>query len=95
MILSKKALLYKIVTTLVLLIFSVSTMAAAFSQNQILAYQGDAEAQYSLGLSYLYAYGVSQNYSKAVEWFQEAANQGHAEAQFVLGVIYGNGTGVR
>ena len=28
--------------------------------------------------------GVRQDYFKAVEWYQKAAEQGHAEAQFNL-----------
>ena len=39
--------------------------------------------------------GVKQDYFKAVEWYQKAAEQGIAPAQFNLGVMYHNGKGVR
>ena len=32
--------------------------------------------------------------TKAVSWFQKAANQGNAEAQWSLGACYINGTGI-
>ena len=32
--------------------------------------------------------GVKQDYFKAVEWYQKAAEQGYAEAQFTLGLMY-------
>ena len=41
-----------------------------------------------------YALGMPQNYTKAVEWFQAAANQGNARAQYSLGIMYENGEGV-
>ena len=41
------------------------------------------------------ANGVSQDYSKAREWYLKAANQGHADAQYNLGVMYYQGQGVR
>ena len=30
--------------------------------------------------------GVTQDYEKAVQWYQKAADQGHAEAQYNIGV---------
>ena len=38
--------------------------------------------------------GIPQNYAKAVEWYQKAADQGDAVAQFNLGFCYENGQGV-
>ena len=38
--------------------------------------------------------GVLQNYVKAAEWFQKAAEQGHAKAQLSLGRMYITGRGV-
>ena len=35
--------------------------------------------------------GVKQDYKKAVEWFQKAADQGYASAQYNLGLRYANG----
>jgi len=59
-----------------------------------LAEQGDASAQYNLGVMYANGEGVPQNASTAVEWYRKAAEQGDADAQYNLGVMYDNGYGV-
>ena len=56
--------------------------------------QGDAEAQYYLGLMYAEGLGVEQSYEKAAEWFQQSADQEFAKAQRNLGYLYENGYGV-
>ena len=53
------------------------------------------EAQYNLGLAYENGYGVEQDYQKAIEWYQKAAQQGLAKAQSNLGGMYANGHGVK
>jgi len=58
------------------------------------AEQGDVEAQFKLGVAYTKGQGVSQDYTKAVEWFSKAAEQGHAISQFNLGCMYLSGRGV-
>lgn len=59
------------------------------------AEQGDANAQYNLGVCYKRGEGgVDQDYNKAVYWYRKAAEQGLAEAQHNLGVCYINGEGV-
>ena len=45
------------------------------------AEQGDAVAQYTLGIMYSEGEGVSQDYKKAVKWFRKAAEQGDSAAQ--------------
>lgn len=45
------------------------------------AYEGDAEAQFLLGLAYYDGNGISKNYSKAYYWFQKAVGQGNNDAQ--------------
>jgi TPR repeat protein len=45
------------------------------------AAQGNAQAQYNLGLLYYNGQGVPQDYTKAREWFEKAAAQGLAQAQ--------------
>ena len=37
---------------------------------------------------------MSQNYKKAIGWYQKAAEQGYASAQYNLGVMYNDGKGV-
>ena len=59
-----------------------------------LAEQGDANAQFNLGVMYANGKGVPKDASQAVTWFRKAAEQGDAKAQFNLGVRYANGEGV-
>jgi TPR repeat protein len=58
------------------------------------AEQGDAEAQYNLGVCYNDGDGVEKNSTQAVYWYRKAAEQGHAKAQNNLGVCYNDGDGV-
>ena len=48
------------------------------------AEQGFANAQYTMGVMYLYGIGISQNKDEAREWLQKATAQGHVSAQEVL-----------
>jgi TPR repeat protein len=59
-----------------------------------LAYQGNAAAQYNLGVMYANGDGVIENDQTAVEWYTKAAYQGNAAAQYNLGVMYAKGDGV-
>src|SRR5215471_4551507 len=59
-----------------------------------LAQQGDADAQYNLGLMYFNGQGVLQDYGQAMQWSRRAADQGVAPAQYNLGFMYANGQGV-
>jgi hypothetical protein len=56
------------------------------------ARQGNADAQYNLGLIYYSGLGV--NYEFTAHWFQLAAQQGHVQAQRDLGKMYERGEGV-
>lgn len=38
---------------------------------------------------------VRQDYSKAAQWFEKAANEGKANTQYNLGLMYYRGEGVR
>jgi len=49
------------------------------------AEQGNAWAQYCLGLCYRIGRGTPINIARAAEWFFKAAEQGHAEAEEALG----------
>jgi len=59
-----------------------------------LADQGDAIAQFNLGLTYDKGWGVPQNDAEAAKWYRLAADQGDADAQINLGGMYHNGRGV-
>ncbi len=58
------------------------------------AEQGDADAQFLLGLMYADGKGVLQDDKQAVNWYRKAAEQGDARAQFLLGLMYADGIGV-
>jgi hypothetical protein len=57
--------------------------------------QGNAEAQYFLGMMYAHGgWGVPQDYTMARGWYEKAAVQGYAMAQYNLGALYFYGQGV-
>ena len=66
----------------------------AFRLFQPIARQGNAQAQYNLGVMYEQGKGMAQNNKQALAWYQKAANQGHIKAQNNLGVMYSQGKGV-
>ena len=55
--------------------------ATALREWTPLAEQGNARAQYNLGLMYDVGRGVPQDYKTAVKWYRLAAKQGHSSAQ--------------
>jgi TPR repeat protein len=57
------------------------------------AEQNVAEAQFGLGLCYVYGGNVAKDYVEAVKWFRKAAEQNVAVAQVFLGSSYANGLG--
>jgi TPR repeat protein len=59
-----------------------------------LADQGDASAQYNIGVMYHKGQGVTQNNQEAVKWLKLSAVQGLRYAQSNLGYMYLNGYGV-
>lgn len=71
--------------------FGVSTSVEQLSQK---AKDGDANAQYRLGLRYTSGSGVNQNYQTATVWFNKAAEANHAAAQYMAGINYNTGRGV-
>ena len=72
----------------------ISSFAANIDELKKAAEQGDAQAQYNLGVCYANGNGVEKNLSEAVKWWRKAAEQGFAQAQFNLGVCYDFGKGV-
>lgn len=71
-----------------------STLDDDIETVQRAAVQGDAEAQYSLGLAYKNDEGVGRDDAEAARWWLQAAEQGHADAQYRLGLAYRDGEGV-
>ena len=75
-----------------------STVAAVDSR-QITAYrsaarQGDAAAQYALGVLYQVGEVVPQGFAQAFQWYERAAQQHYAPAQLALGILFEYGKGV-
>lgn len=67
--------------------------ATALREWQPLAKQGQAVAQYNLGLLYANGQGVPKDDAQARQWYEKAANQEHADAQVNLGSLYDYGRG--
>lgn len=61
---------------------------------EILAENGDAEAQCELAKQYALGKRITQNTLRAIYWFKKSAVQGNYLAQYCLGVFYFNGEGV-
>ena len=59
-----------------------------------LAAQGDALAEFTLGLRYSTGSDAPQDYTEAVRWFSSAAERGQVMAQSRLGAYYWAGRGV-
>ena len=59
-----------------------------------LANQGDADAQWRMGVRYHNGEGVPHDDAQAIQWYQRAAEQGHVTAQATLGAYYWAGRGV-
>ncbi len=68
--------------------------ATALREWRPLAEQGDAHAQYNLGVMYRKGRGVPQDDVQARQWYKKASVQGVAKAQYNLGILYFNGEGV-
>ena len=60
-----------------------------------LAEGGDREAQYQLANMYMDGKGVKQDFYKAIQLYELAADQGLVKAQHYLGVIYDKGRGTK
>ena len=52
------------------------------------AEQGNASAQYNLGVCYEDGQGVAQNYAEALKWYTKAANQGFVPSYAGLSACY-------
>jgi uncharacterized protein len=53
-----------------------------------LADQGNAEAQFYLGIMYDNGLGVPQDHVEGLKWYRLAAEQGDGSAQYTLGSVY-------
>ena len=55
--------------------------------------QGDADAQYKLGVFYENGYGVTQDKEQAMQWYKKAAEQGNESAKNAIDRMQGGGLG--
>tara|TARA_B110000977_G_scaffold170989_1_gene222165 strand:- start:23 stop:295 length:273 start_codon:yes stop_codon:yes gene_type:complete len=83
-----------LVLMLPVLSFGSEAVKRLFEEEQVLAEQGNARAQYFLGLMYNEGKGVPKDQKEAFKWYRLAADQGDASAQYNLALMYGNGVGV-
>ena len=82
--------------TLLLLLLLLPALAFAqsdFEVTKALAEQGDAIAQYNLGVMYIEGRGISEDGIEGVKWFRLAAEQGLSEAMHGIGSTYAYGLG--
>jgi TPR repeat protein len=68
--------------------------AEALTLFQFLAEQGEAKAQFKLGVMYEMGQYVTQNYTQAVSWYIKAAELGNSNARYNLAIKYQTGQGV-
>jgi len=68
--------------------------ATALKEWKPLAEQGNAGAQYNLGIMYHEGRCVTQDDKAAIKWLTKAAEQGLVIAQYELALMYNNGEGV-
>src|SRR5262245_39885542 len=68
--------------------------ATALREWRPLAEQGDAGAQFYLGIMYGKGLGVEKDDMQSRRWHEKAAGQGEVHSQFVLGGLYEQGRGV-
>ena len=66
----------------------------AYQEFRLHAEQGDAKAQFNLGVMYDNGWGIPENDVEAVKWFRKAAEQGNISAQSNLGIMHVLGIGV-
>lgn len=78
---------------LTLLLTSI-TFAEDFDETLRLAKEGNANAQFNLGVYYTKGTEVPENYEKAFKWYMKSAQQGIVVAQTNLAFMYLKGNGV-
>ena len=74
-------------------VLAVSAQLSPIGELSAKAAQGDAEAQFQLGMRYRNGDGVPKNYADALKWLQKASEQGNPKAQSELGLMHEGGLG--
>lgn len=68
--------------------------AKAFNEFKTLADNGNAQAQYELGILYMFGLGVTENRMAAFNWYRKSAENGYAKAQQSIAIMYASGADV-
>ena len=68
--------------------------ATAAKEFQLLAEQGNINAQAHLGYMYYVGEGVKQDYDEALKWYRKAAISGDRDSQYNLATAYSFGEGI-
>ena len=71
-----------------------SAQAKSLADLRKLADQGDADAQWQMGVTYHNGEELPHDDAQAMQWFLRAAEKGHVNAQATLGAYYWAGRGV-
>ncbi len=79
---------------IIALLSSGCSKKAAEPQVEVPEETEEAEVQLAIGYRYYLGDGMTQDFTKAADWFYQAAAQGNADAQFALGSLHQNGQGV-
>lgn len=58
-----------------------------------LANDGDAASQYRLGIRYANGSGVTQDYARAIHWFELASAKNHHNSEYMLAIAHSTGRG--
>ena len=83
-----------LLATLLSNIFIVSACSAESSNTSRLSSRSTPSEIYELGLAYYEGNSVPEDYDKAFELFERAADQDYAPAQYDIGTMYYEGIGV-
>src|SRR5712691_4348728 len=67
---------------------------ATLGELRAAAEEGEAKAQFNLGVMYDNGQGVPQDYNEAAKWYTKAAEQGFPAAEYNLAGMYEDGRGV-
>ncbi len=68
--------------------YNAGSYIKALNSFYALAKQGDAEAQFNVGMIYANGKGVKADLSEAMRWYEKAAKQENGAAQYNLAQIY-------
>lgn len=74
--------------------YAQTDFAGAFRRFHEAAAQGNANAQYYLGVMYADGQGTQRNFEEAARWWEKAAARNHADALYSLARLYAAGVGV-